>query len=238
MLMELWVNLRGFPAMPRLLSCPPLPGASPQVLTPHRNPSGALTHPVCLMATPSPKAANRSTTSPETQLGRGQKAKMGTRGWRGRSRRSRGTQTRLIPSLSDPFPRNPGALQALFEISPPLCSSPAAGHPPGARTGDGVVMETASTDFFFFFPFPFFFLSKLEKMRGRRAASPPGCAAAVRLQSRAGLQGSQCPSWWYSPGGDVMRFWLPSDVPQNVSWAGQGKHKQLVPEAVAAALKP
>lgn len=41
MLMELWVNLRGFPAMPRLLSCPPLLGAGPQVLTPHRNPSGA-----------------------------------------------------------------------------------------------------------------------------------------------------------------------------------------------------
>lgn len=187
MLMELWVNLRGFPAMPRLLSCPPLPGASPQVLTPHRNPSGALTHPVCLMATPSPKAANHSTTSPEKHLGRGQKAKMGTRGWRGRSRRSRGTQTRLIPSLSDPFPRNPGALQALFEISPPLCSSPAAGHPPGARTGDGVVMETASTDFFFFLSL-FSFCQGWKKCGGegqhRRRDVLQRCVSGAVLVSR------------------------------------------------------
>lgn len=194
--------------MPRLRSCPPLLGSGPQVLTPHRNPSGALTHPVSLMTTPSPKAANRSTTSPEKHLGRGQKAKMGTRGWRGRSQRSRGTQTRLIPSPSDPFPRNPGALQALCEISPPLCSSPAAGHPPGARTGDGVVMETASTDFFFF-SFPFFLFVKAGKNAGEKGSIAAGMCCSGASPEPCWSPGISVPIVVVQPWGGCDAFLAP-----------------------------
>lgn len=117
--------------MPRLLSCPPLLGASPQVLTPHRNPSGALAHPMCLMATLSPQSCTSQHDLSRNTSGEGKKAKMGTRRWRGRSQRSRGTQTRLIPSLSDPFPRNPGVLQALFRDFPTSLLQPCGWAPTG-----------------------------------------------------------------------------------------------------------
>lgn len=239
MLMELWVNIRGVSSHAKAPELSPPTGCQPPGPHPAPKPQRCLSSPHVSDGHPKPPELHIAARPLQKHIWGGEKSQNGDKEVAGTFPEEQGH-----PDTTHPQPLRPVSKKSGCAASPvprfPHLSAPALRLGTHRARGPGMGLSWKPPALiFFFFSFPFFLFVKAGKNAGEKGSIAAGmCCSGVCLRSRAGLQGSQCPSWWYSPGGDVTRFWLPLDVPQNVSWAGQGKQQQLVPEAVAAALKP
>lgn len=165
--------------MPRLLSLPPT-GCQPPGPHPAPKPQRCLSSPHVSDGHPEPPELHIAARPLQKHIWGGEKSQNGDKEVAGTFPEEQGH-----PDTTHPQPLRPVSKKSGCAASPvprfPHLSAPALrlGTHRARGPGMGLSWKPPALIFFFFFPFPFFFLSRLEKMRGRRAASPPGCAAAV-----------------------------------------------------------